>query len=56
MNNQQQKELEKDMEQAKEELVKDIFDTVYQWGRVGVVADYTAKTYQDMIKKLAHFI
>lgn len=39
-------------EKEEKSIGKTIFDMVYQWGRVGVVVDYTAPAYQDEIKKL----
>jgi len=31
---------------------KEIFDTVYQWGRAGIKVDYTCQTYQKAIEEL----
>ena len=35
-----------------EKLEQKIFNLVYQWGRVGIVADHTAPTYVAYIQKL----
>jgi hypothetical protein len=31
---------------------KELFDMVYQWGRVGVVTDHTCNAYQEKLKEL----
>jgi len=36
----------------KEKLIKELFDTVYQWGRVGIITDERCDTFQSMIKGL----
>lgn len=33
-------------------MTKELFETVYGWGRVGLVVDETAPTYQRMIEKI----
>jgi hypothetical protein len=33
-------------------LEKELFDTVYQWGRVGIVTDEKCETFQGLIKAL----
>jgi hypothetical protein len=35
-----------------EEIERKIFETVYQWGRVGIIVDENCKTYQSMMKDL----
>ena len=37
---------------TQEKLEQKIFNLVYQWGRVGIVADHTAPTYVAYIQKL----
>lgn len=32
-----------------EDIQKEIFDTVYQWGRVGVVTDHLCNTFQSLL-------
>lgn len=40
-------------ENSKEAIgVKELFDMVYQWGRVGVVCDYTCPAYQDTVNDI----
>lgn len=36
----------------REELIKEIFDMVYAWGAVGVVADEKSKAYRETINEL----
>jgi len=38
--------------QAVQELKKDIFYTIYQWGRVGVVADENSPTIKEKLNRL----
>lgn len=33
-------------------IEQQLFDTVYAWGRVGIVVDHTAPTYLHYLKKL----
>lgn len=35
-----------------EDLKKEIFETVYQWGRTGVIADSDAPVYRKMVNDL----
>jgi len=49
-------ELENDMEDRKEFLIKEIFDTVYQWGRIGIKTDHKAPTYRKLFKQLKFYI
>lgn len=37
-----------------EAAARDIFETVYQWGRVGVVIDANAPGYRRLIEKLLY--
>lgn len=37
---------------TQEKLEQKIFNLVYQWGRVGIVADHTAPTYVAYIQEL----
>jgi hypothetical protein len=32
--------------------VKELFDMVYQWGRVGIVVDFRSPAFQKVIKKI----
>lgn len=34
------------------EVEKEIFDTVYQWGRVGIIVDENAPTFKRILQKL----
>ena len=34
------------------EKYKELFDTVYQWGRVGIQTDENCETFQSMIKEI----
>lgn len=52
----QLKELEKDMKLQKERIVKEIFSTIYDWGRYGVKVDYKAQAYQRLISELKFFL
>lgn len=36
----------------REEIIKEIFDMVYAWGRVGIVVDENAPAYRNTIKEL----
>ena len=36
----------------KEKLIKHIFETVYQWGKVGLVVDEKCATFQSYMKDL----
>ena len=36
----------------KEKIEKELFETVYQWGRVGVAVDETCETYQRLLSEL----
>jgi hypothetical protein len=38
------------MTKLQEKLFKEMFETVYQWGRVGIVVDHTCPTYQSYIR------
>lgn len=40
------------MSDTPEKLEQKIFNLVYQWGRVGIVADHTAPTYVAYIQEL----
>jgi len=33
-------------------LAKELFDTVYQWGRVGIVTDENCETFKSMIEAI----
>jgi len=33
-------------------LTKEIFSTVYQWGRTGVVVDYRAPYFRKLVRQL----
>jgi hypothetical protein len=33
-------------------IEEELFKMVYQWGRVGIVVDYTAPAYQQMLGRL----
>jgi hypothetical protein len=35
-----------------EDPAKELFDMVYQWGRVGIVTDHKCPAFQDKIKAL----
>lgn len=35
-----------------QKLYKELFDTVYQWGKVGIVTDENCNTFQDLIHKI----
>lgn len=39
-------------EPTREDLVKEIFDVVYQWGHLGIKTDHNSKTYRSLIEKL----
>ena len=39
-------------EKTQTELEKELFDIVYQWGRVGLVTDEKAPTFQDLISQI----
>lgn len=36
----------------KQKLIKEMFEMVYQWGRVGIVVDENCPAYKSVIKKL----
>ena len=40
---------------SKEQLEKELFDIVYQWGRVGIKTDEKCKAFQDKIKEIKNF-
>ena len=41
---------------SKKEIQKDIFQTVYQWGRVGIVVDEKCNTYKSLMRELERAI
>ena len=44
--------LRKEIMTKKDYKAKEIFDMVYQWGRLGIVVDFTAPAYQEAIEEL----
>lgn len=37
---------------TKQQVEKELFDTVYQWGRVGVIVDENTPTFKRILQKL----
>ena len=34
------------------ELEKELFEMVYQWGRAGIVVDFTCNAFQEKLKEI----
>lgn len=40
-----------DINLHKDKEIQELFNMVYQWGRVGIVTDYTCPAFQDKLKE-----
>lgn len=37
---------------TKEKNIKELFDMVYEWGRVGIVADFESNAFRKKLKEI----
>ena len=42
----------KDFEEDRKSAEKELFDTVYKWGRVGIVTDENSNTFQQLVNAI----
>ena len=51
----QEKQFNEDREEDRKMSEKELFDTVYQWGRVGIKTDETSPTFQKLLANVRIF-
>lgn len=44
--------VEEEMEQDRKDAEKELFNMVYNWGRIGVVTDENCNAFQDKLKEI----